>query len=163
MDSLRAKMARLYKFLRLAPTHQCLFVKSVLLLWVIRLGLWLLPFQSLQRLLAYMVQGGARLQQESQASIDSIVWAVTVASRYVPAATCLTQALAAQGLLAGRGHSARLCIGVARSAAGQFQAHAWVEYAERVVIGGAEAPVRFTPLLYRREKADEWDCWDLLS
>jgi hypothetical protein len=122
----------------------------------------MLPFQSLQRLLAYMVQGGSRPQQDPQASIDSIAWAVTVASRYVPAATCLTQALAAQGLLAGRGHSARLCIGVARSAAGRFQAHAWVECAGRVVIGGAEAPVRFTPLVHWREQADEWDCWDLL-
>ena len=118
MDLLRAKMARLYKFLCLAPTYQGLLVKSMLLLWTIRLGLWLLPFQSLQRLLAYLVQGGARLQQGPQASIDSIVWAVTVASRYVPAATCLTQALAAQGLLARRVHSVRLCIGVARNEAG---------------------------------------------
>jgi hypothetical protein len=122
----------------------------------------MLPFQFLQRLVAYMVQGGARLQQAPQTSIDSIAWAVTVASRYVPAATCLTQALAVQGLLAGRGHPACLCIGLARSAAGRFQAHAWVECAGRVVIGGAEAPIRFTPLLHWGEKADEWDCWALL-
>lgn len=93
-----------------------------------------------------MIQGRSRLQQGPQASLDSIAWAVTVASHYVPAATCLTQALAARVLLAGRGHSARLCIGVARSESGRLQAHAWVECAGRVVIGGAEAPVRFTPL-----------------
>jgi hypothetical protein len=96
--------------------------------------------------LACMIQGRSRLQQGPQASLDSIAWAVTVASHYVPVATCLTQALAARVLLAGRGRSARLCIGVARSESGRFQAHAWVECAGRVVIGGAEAPVRFTPL-----------------
>ena len=156
-------MARLYKFLRLSPTHQYLLGKSAFLLLAIRLGLWMLPFQSWQRLLACIVQGRSRFQQGPQASIDGIVWAVTVASRYVPAATCLTQALAVQVLLARRGHLARLCIGVARTETGRLRAHAWVECAGRVVIGGAEAPVRFTPLLSWREKADERDCWDLLS
>jgi hypothetical protein len=75
-----------------------------------------------------------------------VVWAVTVGSRYVPAATCLTQALVTQVLLSRRGHPASMRIGVARSEAGEFQAHAWVECRGRVVIGGAQAPLRFTPL-----------------
>jgi hypothetical protein len=71
---------------------------------------------------------------------------VTLASRCVPSATCLTQALAGQVLLSRHGHPASLRIGVARSAAGEFQAHAWVECHGRIVIGGAQTLSRFTPL-----------------
>ena len=78
--------------------------------------------------------------------MEQVVWAVTVASQYVPAATCLTQALAAQVLLSRLGHPASLRIGVSRDEAGEFQAHAWVECQGRVVIGGVQALSRFTPL-----------------
>jgi len=100
----------------------------------------------LRHLVARAAQGGSELQEADDVFVDRIVLAVTVASRYVPKATCLTQALATQVLLARRGHSVHLRIGVARSETGEFQAHAWVECYGRVVIGGADAPVRFTPL-----------------
>jgi hypothetical protein len=120
--------------------------KSLLLLGAIRLGLWLLPFRTLRHLVARAAQARPELRESDQASVDRVVWAVTVASRYVPKATCLTQALATQVLLARRGHSVHLRIGVAHIETGEFQAHAWVECHGRVVIGGADAPVRFTPL-----------------
>jgi hypothetical protein len=137
-------MKRLHKFLRLPATDQRLLVKSALLLGAVRLGLWLLPFQTLRRLLARMIGGNTTLQEET--SIAKIAWAITVASWYVPAATCLTQALATQVLLGRQGRAATLRIGVVRSEVGQLQAHAWVEYQGSVVIGGIEAPSRFTPL-----------------
>ena len=78
---------------------------------------------------------------------DRVVWAVVVASRYVPMSTCLTQALAAQVLLARRGFPAHLHIGVAKKGAeARFEAHAWVESQGKVVIGGSE-PGRYTQLL----------------
>jgi hypothetical protein len=86
------------------------------------------------------------LHDTEQTSIERIAWAVAEASQYIPRATCLTLALATQVLLGWQGHAAHLCIGVARSDIGQFQAHAWVECQGRVVIGGADAPSRFTPL-----------------
>jgi|RhiMetdeSRZDD1v2_1073273.scaffolds.fasta_scaffold09135_12 hypothetical protein len=139
-------MALLHKYLRLPATDRRLLVKSVLLLGGVRLGLWLLPFQTLRRLLARMTCATPALHEAEHASIERVAWAVAVARRYVPAATCLTQALTAQVLLGRQGHAAHLRIGVARSAAGQFQAHAWVEYQGRIVIGGTDAPLRFTPL-----------------
>ena len=78
---------------------------------------------------------------------DRVVWAVVVASRYVPMSTCLTQALAAQVLLARRGYSAHLHIGVAKEGAeAKLKAHAWVESDGKVLIGGSE-PGRYTHLL----------------
>ena len=139
-------MERSHKFRSLPWRSGHLCVKSLILLGLVRVGLSLLPFRTLLRLLAHLMHAHAASQGGDQASIRQVVWAVTVASRYVPAATCLTQALATQVLLCRRGHPASLRIGVARSEAGEFQAHAWVECQGEVVIGGVQAPSRFTPL-----------------
>jgi hypothetical protein len=77
--------------------------------------------------------------------VELLIWAVTAASRYVPGATCLAQALAAQVLLGRTGYPARLRIGVAKGEERKFEAHAWVESQGRVVIGGPGLG-RFTPL-----------------
>lgn len=140
-------MELLHRFRRLPSPYRNLLVKSVLLLGLVRVGLRLLPFQTLRRLLARMMRAHAESLGGSQASLWQVVWAVTVASRYFPAATCLTQALATQVLLSCRGHPASLRVGVARGDAGEFQAHAWVEYEGKVVIGGIKALSRYTPLL----------------
>jgi hypothetical protein len=82
------------------------------------------------------------------ASAEKVVWAVTASSRYVPAATCLTQAFATQVLLSRRGLAARLRIGVVKGKDGRLQAHAWVESNGVVVIGGSGPDVeRYKPLL----------------
>jgi hypothetical protein len=49
--------------------------------------------------------------------------------------TCLTIALTAEALLAQYGHDCVLCLGAKRNA-GAFQAHAWIERNDSVVIGG---------------------------
>jgi hypothetical protein len=139
-------MEQTHKFRRLPVQSRHLRLKSLLLLGLVRLGLWLLPFRTLRRILARLRPAHAAAHEGHQASIRHIVWAVTVASRYVPAATCLTQALTTQVLLRRYGYAADLRIGVARSEAGEFQAHAWVECQGEVVIGGVQAPSRYTPL-----------------
>jgi hypothetical protein len=139
-------MTLLRKYRGLAAADRRLLVTSALLLGAVRLGLWLLPFLTVRRLLASMTGAITPWHDTEQTSIARIGWTVTEVSQYIPMATCLTQALATQVLLGWQGHAARLRIGVARSDVGQFQAHAWVECQGRVVIGGADAPVRFTPL-----------------
>ncbi len=144
------RLKRLHKFLYLSSADRRLVAQSVVLVWAMRLGLWLLPFRILRRLLARVTKSSSKLhklQERDRASVDRVVWAVTIASRYVPAATCLTQSLATKVLLSRRGHQASVHIGVARSEAGQFQAHAWVENDGIVVIGGPESQLkRYTPL-----------------
>ena len=140
-------MKRLYNFSRLSRSDRRLLAKSTFLIGGIRFGLWLLPFKKLLFFLTKMARRNVELSKGSQAFINKVVWAVTVGSRYVPKATCLTQALATYILLAQYGYHARLRIGVARSEEGQFRAHAWVETQEKVVIGGSESPLRYIPLL----------------
>jgi Transglutaminase-like superfamily len=138
-------MRSLYKFVLLEPSERRFLLRTGLLLWAARLGLWLLPLPTLRCLLAKL-RSSEPIDPEGSAKIEKIVWAVTVASRYVPAATCLTQALAGQILLAQHGEPALLQIGVAKNEAGNLVAHAWVESRGRIVIGDSRELFRYTRL-----------------
>jgi hypothetical protein len=137
-------MVRLRKLLGLPPTEFRLLSRAALVLMAMRLALWLLPPHLRERLL----RGPARRPALGTASSpETIGWSVTTASRVIPRATCLVQALAARLLLQQAGHPAELHIGVARDGDGLFQAHAWVESRGRVVIGYSE------PGLYKSMQA----------
>lgn len=132
-------MERVRKLLRLGGTERRLLVRATLLLTAVRVGLWLLPFRTLERMLAARSVGKARARGTTASSVEAVAWAVESAGRCVPqAATCLTRALAAQALLRRGGHPALIHIGAARDDGGGFSAHAWVESGGRVVIGGHE-------------------------
>ena len=142
-------MHSLSRFVRLSAPEQRLLVEAMFLLAAIGPGLWLLPFETVRRLLARVARTPAGLREVDLPSTQSVVWAVTVASRYVPRAgsgACLTQALAAQTMLARRGHQALLRIGLTKDEERRLQAHAWVESEGEVVIGGSADLECFTPL-----------------
>lgn len=139
-------MKSLSKLFLLEPLERRLLLRAGLLLWAIRLGLWLLPLSTLHRLVAKLRRMEPILSQADSANIEKIVWSVAVASHYVPAATCLTQALAGQILLAQYGEPALLQIGVAKNEAGKLEAHAWVESRGRIVIGASPELFRYTRL-----------------
>jgi hypothetical protein len=113
---------------------------------VIRLGLWLLPFRTWRQILTVVAPVPRQRQQPTEASIRRLAGAVERVSHFVPAAACLTQALAAHVLLRRRGVLTRLHIGVAKDKEQRFMAHAWVESQGEVVIGGPRTD-HFTPLL----------------
>lgn len=134
-------MSPLRKWRKLAPAERRLLARAWLLLGMIRVALWLLPFRVVHRLLARTQTSPPRC------SIEQIGWAVAVAGVYLPWATCLPQALTAQVLLRRNGHAADLKIGVARDDRGRLEAHAWVESTGQIVIGGSATTVaRYTPL-----------------
>jgi len=103
-------MNRLNKFLRLSFSEKILLVRIWLLLATTRLGLSLLPFTTLRKILTtispLIARGGEAWSE------DRLVWAVGAASRYVPRATCLAHALAIQLVLKQSGRQASLHIGV---------------------------------------------------
>ena len=74
-----------------------------------------------------------------------IARAITIAARLIPGATCLVRALAAQRLLARHGYASNLHIGVANSPETGFEAHAWIEYQGRILVGRTDTP--YKPLL----------------
>lgn len=138
-------MNRPRKFLRLPAAERRLLLEAALLLAMIKLGLKLLPFQTLKRLVDKFSGSSPGPPADPRSSVEMVVWAMEAAGRYV-SGTCLTRALAAQVLLAQRGHPVLLHIGVAREEGEKFLAHAWLESAGRVVIGGNELE-RYTPLV----------------
>lgn len=140
-------MSRLRKFFRLPRSERWLLVKAACLLGAIRVGLRLLPFQTLKRLLDSVSRPSTESRRTNQFSSDRIAWAVIAASRYVVRdRPCLTQALATQLLLKRRGYPASLRIGVARIGGKQLEAHAWVESGNGIVIVGGGELSRYTPL-----------------
>jgi len=86
-------MTRLGKFLRLPPADRRLLVTAALLQAAIRLGLALLSYRKLRGLVDRLALTGT--QPAPPVSPERIAQAVTRASRAVPGATCLAQALAA--------------------------------------------------------------------
>lgn len=135
------------RFLELPQAERTLLVESYLLMSAIRLGLRALSFATLRRCLA-LGAGPYRgcAEDVAQLSPHRIGQLVDVASRYVPAATCLAQALTAQVLLARRGCLGQLRIGVAKNQDRQLRAHAWLECDGEVVVGGSVSD-DFRPLL----------------
>jgi hypothetical protein len=139
-------MGRLRKFLGYSAADRRLLVGAFLWLVAIRAGLWLLPFPRLHRILKHRARASRIREAIDEAGVMRIGWAVGVASRYVPRANCLPQALTAQVLLARLGTPAHLYIGTTRNENGQFEAHAWLECRGCTVVGGLPAPSRYTPL-----------------
>ena len=140
-------MKLLYKFLQLQECDRQLLLITFTLLGTIRLGLWLLPFRTWRRLLSRLMQSKSKLQEANSTSVSQVVWAVSLASRYMPGnVKCLSRALATQVLLSQHGHTADLYIGVAKGEGEQLEAHAWVESQGQVVIGTLSNLSRFTPL-----------------
>lgn len=139
-------MNNLRKFIKLSWFEQRLLVQTFLLVAAIRLGLWTLRLKRVRWLFEHSVARG-RVASASRASVEQLVWAVSVASSFVPHASCLTQALAMRTLMIRSGHPGELCIGVARPVGGAFSAHAWVQSEGTIVIGGpAEYVAQYTPL-----------------
>ena len=137
--------SRFGKFTRLRTSDKQFLLRAWSLVLAIRVGLWTLRFR---RLYPLMNDRSRRQPLTSCADVPvaRIVWAVNVASRYVPRGrNCLCRALAAHWLLVRHGHQAVLRFGVARDDQQAFKAHAWVECDGAAVIGQRELD-HFRPL-----------------
>ncbi len=133
-------------FFRHSREERRLLLRSLALVWVVRLALWILPF----KLLRGLVEKGRPPQSEERPADfvqeRKIASSVRRASRYVPAASCLTQAMATQVLLSRIGAIGLLRIGVAKGPEGRLDAHAWVESNGKIIIGKKRDLRRYTVL-----------------
>lgn len=125
-------------FFRNSLSTQLLLLKALWLVGCVRLGLWFLPFRVLKAIVARVsansLSAGQPQPQDLQV-VRKAALGVRRVSRYVPAASCLTQALATQILLARRGQISSLRIGVTKNEKGELMAHAWVVCQGRIIIG----------------------------
>ena len=131
-------MRRLVNLFNRSPHQRRLLLIALGWVIVVRLCLWWLPYQRVRRLTSVAVEPSLAPplpEAGRDVLVGQVASAVRSASRRVPKATCLTQALVAERMLAQRGRRTVLRIGVARDPSGAFEAHAWLEYQGAVIIG----------------------------
>ncbi len=124
-------MRRLKRFAQLTDTERRILVRVFFVVGMARAALFVFSTDTARKVAAQAAAGAS-------GSLEQMVWAVKVASRYLPGATCLTQALAAQALLTQSGFPSQVEIGVARDDRRRLQAHAWVVCHGQVVLGGQQ-------------------------
>lgn len=117
-----------------------LVVKAWFTVSAVRLLLWVVPYRWLDAWLLRSSPSATR----SEVSTEAIALSVERASRFVPGATCLVQALSGGWLIRRAGGQSTLRFGVAKDGEG-FKAHAWLESDGRILIGGGTAPA-YLPL-----------------
>lgn len=130
--------------LRVIWREKWLFIAALMLLYAARLQL------SLRR------TGDPRRQDQNDIEQPApplrlgqrVAWNIEQAARFVPRATCLVRAKAGQRLLALKGYGSRIHVGVCRTGATGFEAHAWLVGGELLILGGTEDELqRFTTLI----------------
>lgn len=121
-----------------------LFTRVAILVCAVRIGLWCGPFPTIRHIVAFLSTTGPI--PTTRFSVAQLSRAVAGVSHYVPRATCLTQALALHILLRRRRLPSTIRIGVAKDQGGPFEAHAWVESEDRVVLGNFELD-RYTRMM----------------
>lgn len=139
-------MKKLRKYWLLSSDERWLLIQATVLLMIVRLGLWLLPFRWLNALSQRMLAKVSKKSASITIFPDHVVNSVEIATRHLPGrAKCLARALSTQLLLSWYGYTGNLRIGVARNCE-EFTAHAWVELGGQVLIGGDSDLSLLTPL-----------------
>ncbi|UCI26264.1 lasso peptide biosynthesis B2 protein [Mesorhizobium sp. B2-8-5] len=107
---------------------RCLTVVSA-----VRLALTLSSYNRVRSLVTRLDAG----RDASIADLRRVAWGVAAAARLVPGASCLTQALAGQYLLARQGSASKISIGIEKGTGSEFKAHAWLMSGNHIVLGGS--------------------------
>lgn len=132
-------VARARRWMVMPRSEQRLFIVAGVVVALVRVTLWLLPSRVILGFVRRIAEPGAGRPLVARPAAARITHAIEAVSQYVPQATCLTQAVAAQLLLQHHGYQSRLCLGATRSALGAFAAHAWIEHDGCIVVGGAQS------------------------
>src|SRR5690349_7185173 len=128
-------MESLMHFAGWRSSEKATFLLSLIAMGGVRLALLFYTPRQIARTLAAINRRRPLRPGAQPLPLRTLVRRVAQASRYslVPP-TCLSEALAAQAVLARHGHASELRIGV-RKAGEKFEAHAWLECAGRILIG----------------------------
>lgn len=143
-------MRLILSFLKLNHSDRSTLLQTYLLLTLVRLGLWLFPFERLWKGLVKLGQlqtsSPAFLKTEAQ-RVRQVIWAVNLSARFTPiGAKCLARALTTKVLLDRRQCPSEFKIGVAKNELGQLDAHAWIEVQNQVVMGQVSTLAQYTPM-----------------
>lgn len=143
-------IAPVKRLLRRPLRQQWLAIEAALTLWSVKAMLVGLPFERWRHIMQRPPPLPSK-EPPSTERVAEIVWAVDrISQRWPSSLTCLPRAIAVRCMLARRRWNCRLEIGVGRDAVGRFEAHAWVEYGDQVIIGNVPSLGRYTKLPIQR-------------
>ncbi|CAN7199028.1 lasso peptide biosynthesis B2 protein [Mesorhizobium amorphae] len=126
-------MRNLSRVLSLSGSEMLFLAHCLLVVAAVRLGLTLFSYNRLRRMVT-------QLDAPHEASIGDlrrVAWGVAAAARLVPYASCLTQAISGQYILARQGNASKIRIGIERDTGTQLKAHAWLMSGNHIVLGGS--------------------------
>lgn len=146
-------MKHIHKFLQLSRSEKFLLLQGLWVLALATLGLKIIPWLKLQSLLVNSARQHTKWRSNDPPQPRQITRAIRIASRCIPRATCLPQALTAQHLLIRYAYPADFQIGVAKDKQGRLEAHAWVNSSGQTIIGGVPGWQRFVPLSSKEGRA----------
>ena len=134
-------MSAVRKFWQLDRSDRRFLVKAAFWLAVYRVALWVLPWNRVASMLPSRDKSPA-----AGASIERLEWAVRTASRVIPSASCLTRAVTLHHLLSRAGYQSSIHLGVAKTSARGFEAHAWVEHNGITLLSSASEIAHYSRL-----------------
>src|SRR5215212_8140853 len=121
--------------------------EAFVVLAIVRLSLATMNFKRIERIVVGLVRRLAPTPGDGTPEDDARLGrAVRRAALLVPGAKCLAQATAGMIVSARAGRRARMTIGVKLGTSEAFGAHAWLETAHGIPVGGSEA-AEFSPLM----------------
>lgn len=126
-------MRNLSRVLSLSGSEMLFLAHCLLVVAAVRLGLTLFSYNRLRRMVT-------QLDAPHEAGIGAlrrVAWGVAAAARLVPYASCLTQAISGQYILARQGNASKIRIGIERDTGTQLKAHAWLISGNHIVLGGS--------------------------
>lgn len=131
--------SKLNRFRALPERERRAFVEAAFGVLGARVAVSVLPFRTVHRLTRKLRRAVVRydaLRARQPGTAEEMARAVERAGRQIPGARCLSRALAGSVILARHGHPTSLRIGVRRPGGDGFEAHAWLERAGQVLVGG---------------------------
>lgn len=126
-------MRNLSRLLSLSGAEMLFLARCLTVVAAVRLGLTLSSYNRMRGLVTRLDARDAA----SVADLRRVAWGVASAARLIPGASCLTQALAGQYLLARQGNASKIRIGIERDTGAQLKAHAWLVSGNHIVLGGS--------------------------
>lgn len=123
-------------FIKLPTMDKLVAIESLFWVILIRFMVWVFPFKFVQKRVQKIANHPSSGSVPS-VSMPRLKAMIVIVSRYVPRATCLVQALAGHILFSRHGYTTSIKIGVLNEN-GEFEAHAWLEHDDLVVLGESE-------------------------
>jgi Transglutaminase-like superfamily len=125
--------ARLRKFIKLPTADRWLLTSAIISVIKARFTVTFVPVRKI--LMTVAPETDAR----SDTDLARISWAVETAGRIVPTGkNCLVRAIAGRAMLARRGISSQIRLGIAKNSPDILTGHAWLECRDRIITGEGE-------------------------